>query len=256
VRAFRSVSGRVLRYDPKAAQYVPVSGASVALRELGLSVTTDILGRYLFRDLAAGSYTLMVQNEVRTVRLRDQPVDLANVDFRTGVPDGAPLPPQVATVATAASPVKTLESSSASDALDARVATGLDNTKSGRHAQPFLEPTEPVRLAPQPLDARAAAERHNILGRQLTKVGRYREAIVELTAAVHLAPRFALAFNARGFVLILLRDWAGAIKDLNEAIAIDPMYSNAYQLRAIARNAIGDAPGAAADLKRWRQLTH
>jgi hypothetical protein len=56
---------------------------------------TDPLGRYLFRDLAAGSYTISVQTEaetsIRTVRLGAQPVDLINVDLQIG----RPVPPEV-----------------------------------------------------------------------------------------------------------------------------------------------------------------
>jgi hypothetical protein len=58
---------------------------------------TDLMGRYLFRDLAAGSYTISVQNEVQTpahpVHLGGQPVDLINVDFQIGTPAPAD-PPQ------------------------------------------------------------------------------------------------------------------------------------------------------------------
>lgn len=86
VRAFRSISGRVLSYDSKAGQYVPVIGAQVILREAGLTTVTDVTGRYLFRNLAAGSYTVSVQNEpltsTHTVRLSAQPVGLINVDFQ------------------------------------------------------------------------------------------------------------------------------------------------------------------------------
>jgi hypothetical protein len=86
VRAFRSISGRVLRYDVVASRYVPVPGAQVNLREGGLAAKTDAMGRYLFRDLAAGSYTLSVQNEAQTpsqtVRLGAQPVDLLSVDIQ------------------------------------------------------------------------------------------------------------------------------------------------------------------------------
>lgn len=85
-RAFRSISGRVLSYDSKAGRYVPVIGAQVILREPTLTTMTDLMGRYLFRDLAAGSYTISVQNEapisIHAVRLGDQPLDLINVDFQ------------------------------------------------------------------------------------------------------------------------------------------------------------------------------
>src|ERR1700730_4847535 len=95
-RAFRSSSGRVLSYDPKAGKYIPVSRAQVILREPGLTNLTDPAGRYLFRNLAAGSYTISVRNEPQTlshtVRLSAQPVDLVNVDFQLSKPGAADAP--------------------------------------------------------------------------------------------------------------------------------------------------------------------
>lgn len=205
-RAFRSISGRVLSYDPRGGKYVPVIRAKVLLREPNVTTTTDAAGRYLFRNLAAGSYTISVQNEAQTsshtVRLGAQPVDLINVDFqiRNPSPAGAPAP---------------------------------------------IAPL----LRPQP-----TAQEHNVRGRQLNKSGRYREAIVELTEAIRMAPDFALAFNARGFALVMLHQWFQAITDLDRAILLNPTYGNAYLIRAIARRTIGDAPGAAADLARSQQL--
>src|SRR4029077_20131712 len=58
VRAFRSISGRVLTYDSNVGRYVPMIRVQVLLRETGLTTVTDAMGRYLFRDLAMGSYTL------------------------------------------------------------------------------------------------------------------------------------------------------------------------------------------------------
>jgi hypothetical protein len=85
-RAFRSISGRVLCYDSKLGRYVPVNHANVSLRKLGLVTTTDPMGRYLFRDLAAGPYTISaqsgIQTSTRTVHLGSQPADLTNVDFQ------------------------------------------------------------------------------------------------------------------------------------------------------------------------------
>jgi hypothetical protein len=52
---------------------------------------TDVTGRYLFRDLAAGSYTVSVQNEAQisthTLRLGAKPVSSINVDFQITKPD-------------------------------------------------------------------------------------------------------------------------------------------------------------------------
>jgi hypothetical protein len=88
VRAFRSISGRVLRYDPAAGQYVPVNGVEVTLREPVSTTATGPQGRYLFRDLPAGSYTVSapdgIQSSQRTIRLAGPPVDLTNVDFQLG----------------------------------------------------------------------------------------------------------------------------------------------------------------------------
>ena len=85
-RAFRAISGRVLGYDTKAGRYVPVSGAQVTLRETGMTTLTDRMGQYLFRDLAAGSYTISVQSGVHAtihrVRLGAQPVDFVDADFQ------------------------------------------------------------------------------------------------------------------------------------------------------------------------------
>jgi tetratricopeptide (TPR) repeat protein len=109
-------------------------------------------------------------------------------------------------------------------------------------------------VKPDPLAA--TAQQHNMLGRQLTKAGRYREALVELTEALRIAPDFTLALNARGFVLVLLHEWAAAIEDLDRAIRLNPNYSNAYRVRAAARKSSGDVVGAAADLRKARQLAH
>jgi hypothetical protein len=226
-RAYRSIAGQVTSYDTKQTRYVTVNGAQVNLREPGLSATTDLRGRYLFRDLAAGPYTISVQNEARTpartVRLGGQPIDLTNIDFQISQPATSEVLAPVAIPSPVAPP--------------APVAP----------LAPAVSLVKPEPLAP-------TAQQHNILGRELTKAGRYREAIVELTEALSIAPDFALAFNARGFAWLLLHEWARAIEDENRAILLNPKYANAYRIRAAARRSAGDAVGAAADLKRSRAL--
>jgi hypothetical protein len=94
-RAFRSISGRVLIYDSKAGAYVPVNRAQVILREPGLTTMTDTMGRYLFRDLAEGSYTVSLQSgalSTHTVRLGDRPADLIDVDFQIRIPGPPDVP--------------------------------------------------------------------------------------------------------------------------------------------------------------------
>ena len=226
VRALRSISGGVLSYDPAVGRYVPVSGVRLVLRESGAETITDSMGRYLFRDLAAGSYAVVVSSKVEapvhTVQLGGQPIDLANVDFQIGRRFTADSPVPIATPQTL-------------------VATPVP-----------LPMTPQVSRVLAPL----TAEQHNLLGRELSRVGRYTEAIVELTEAIRIAPDFALALNARGFALFMLHDPARAIDDLDKAIFLNPNYGNAYRIRGTAKKAIGDMAGAAADLKRAEQLTH
>ena len=230
-RAHRSISGRVLRYNPQTGRSVPVAGVQVTLRERGLTTTTASSGGYLFRDLPAGSYTISAPDEdqtpARTVRVGGQPVDLAHVDLQTNRPA-----PQAA--------------------LEPAVIPG----------QPIGQAPAQLPVPTQPLAAKAVerkavtAQQHHLLGRQLSQEHRYREAIVELTLALRLAPDLALALNARGYALFMLHDCARAIEDLDQAIRLNPGYANAYHIRGIARRTIGDAPGAAADLARSAQLAH
>ncbi len=248
VRALRSISGRVVVYDTKEARYVPVARAQVILREPSSTTTTDLLGRYLFRDLAAGSYTLSIKDEAsvsaRAVRLGGQPVDLTNVDFQISRPGAPVVIEPAAPITRGAKPV-----SAATPAPAATTAPTATAEKRPAVPAPEIQPMSPALGV-----ITVAAQEHNALGRQLTAAGRYSQPIVELTEALRLAPDFAMALNARGFARFKLRDWAHAIEDLDQAILIDPKYANAYRIRAVARTAIGDAAGAAADFEKSRQL--
>jgi len=230
-RALRSIAGRVLRYDPAAGSYVPMAGARVVLREGGKTWVTDAAGRYLFRDLAAGTYTVAVESHaqapVQPVRLGGQPVDLKEINF------------QISELVVPVAP---------SPALAAPV-------KSGAPALPLLTkaavPATNAQARPS-----ATAQQRNILGRQLAKAGHYPEAIAELTEALRVAPDLAPAWNARGFARLMLRDCAGARDDLDRAIILNPGYADAYKIRAAARRAIGDMAGAAIDLKKSQELSN
>jgi len=243
-RALRSISGRVLIYDPKAGRYVPVVEAQVFLREPGLTVMTDPAGRYLFRDLPKGSYTLAVQKETRTVQLGGQPVDLTNIDFQvktSGAPSTAPPVTAAAPVALPAQP----------QPLPAPVVTVVKPHTVPAQPQPLPAPVVAV-AKPQTV----SAQQHHTLGRKLNQAGQYREAIGELTEGIRIEPNLALAYNARGFARLKLSDWQGAIADLNRAILLDPSYKNAYKIRAVAKREMGDATGAAADLKKSQLPAH
>ena len=78
--------------------------------------------------------------------------------------------------------------------------------------------------------------------------------MAELTEALRIEPTLALAWNARGYVLVLLHEWARAIEDENQAIRLNPKYANAYRVRAAARRSMGDVAGADADLKQAQAL--
>lgn len=227
-RALRSISGRVTVYDTKELRYVAVNGVQVALREPGLMAKTDPLGRYLFRDLAAGAYTILVQNEPQTpsraVRLGSQPMDMMNVDFQLNRPAATSVSSPAKAPAAVASP------------------------------PPIVVPTPAAPPVLKPELVAATAQQHNTRGRELTAAGRYTEAMAELTEALRIEPTLALAWNARGYVLLLLHEWARAIEDENQAIRLNPKYANAYRVRAAARRSMGDPAGADADVKRAQAL--
>jgi hypothetical protein len=85
VRAIRNVGGRVLMYDRALGRHVPVMGAEVSITELGLKVVSDREGRYLFRELPAGVFTVSASNQDKSlnkiVTLGESPVQQLDIDF-------------------------------------------------------------------------------------------------------------------------------------------------------------------------------
>jgi len=96
VKALRSISGRVVVYDKATLQTVPIAGVVVRLKELSLEARTGSTGAYIFRNLAAGTYTIAVEHEgkeiSRTVVLSPAPVSLRDVDVNMGTKE-APVKP-------------------------------------------------------------------------------------------------------------------------------------------------------------------
>lgn len=85
LRAYRSITGRVVSYDPARGQYMPVEGAEVRLSVAGLTSVTDAMGTYLFNNLAAGNYSISLPNvplaSPVAVLLGSQPAAVTGADF-------------------------------------------------------------------------------------------------------------------------------------------------------------------------------
>jgi carboxypeptidase family protein len=57
--ALRSIAGTVTSFDEQLHKEVPVAGAKVTIAELGLATQTNTAGKYLFRRIPAGAYTVI-----------------------------------------------------------------------------------------------------------------------------------------------------------------------------------------------------
>jgi tetratricopeptide (TPR) repeat protein len=117
---------------------------------------------------------------------------------------------------------------------------------------PSLPSPTQVAPPPKPTVTPADAEEHHRKGRDLIQKGQFRAAIGELDQAIAAKSDLTLAWNARGYAFLMLRDYAGAVRNFDRAIELNPKYANAYHNRSAARKAMGDAKGAAAD----QELAH
>ncbi|HEV3057572.1 MAG TPA: carboxypeptidase-like regulatory domain-containing protein [Vicinamibacterales bacterium] len=61
--AIRALVGSVQTYDAARETYVPVAGATVELRELNRTSTTNRAGGYVFRDMPSGTFTVLVNGQ-------------------------------------------------------------------------------------------------------------------------------------------------------------------------------------------------
>ena len=88
VRALRTATGRILIYDGTAGVFVPVAGVDVVVNELSRQSRTGQSGRYLFRDLPPGTFTISVTYDGRTLnqilKVPDGPSQQPDVDFTVG----------------------------------------------------------------------------------------------------------------------------------------------------------------------------
>ena len=88
VRALRSVGGQVLVYDTKVLREVGLAGAEVVLPGLSRRSVTDAQGRYLFRNLPSGAFTISATSGGRTITraiaIPDEPSQQNNLNLVIG----------------------------------------------------------------------------------------------------------------------------------------------------------------------------
>ncbi|MGC2741560.1 MAG: carboxypeptidase regulatory-like domain-containing protein, partial [Candidatus Angelobacter sp.] len=88
IKALRSIAGRVLVYDKATLQTVPLAGVIVRLKEVSLETKTGATGAYIFRNLAAGTYTVAIESDgkeiTRTVVMPADPASIRDVDLNAG----------------------------------------------------------------------------------------------------------------------------------------------------------------------------
>lgn len=79
-------------------------------------------------------------------------------------------------------------------------------------------------------------------------------AIALFSQAIQVDPKFAPAYQNRGFALSLQNNLDAAISDYNQAIQLDPKNVDAYYNRGTAKGQQGDFDGAIADFNQVLQL--
>jgi len=92
LRPYRSVAGRARVFDWTLGQYVALAGATVELLPVGQTSVTDSQGRYAFRNLPAGRYTIVAKEDGRehsaAVILPEGPAIVKDLEL-TVVPEAA-----------------------------------------------------------------------------------------------------------------------------------------------------------------------
>ncbi len=98
------------------------------------------------------------------------------------------------------------------------------------------------------------AEAFNNRGFARNNKGDLEGALADYDQAVRLKPDFALAFNNRGFARDQKGDLDGALADYNQAIRLKPDFALAFNNRGLARYHRGDLDGALADYNQAIRL--
>jgi hypothetical protein len=95
IKAQRSISGHVQLFDPSTGKAQPLADAIVSLGSGQLVAHTDSEGRYLFRQLPAGSYKVSVVHDgkiwSRPVELDPTPDTATDVDIMITQPSSSPV---------------------------------------------------------------------------------------------------------------------------------------------------------------------
>jgi tetratricopeptide (TPR) repeat protein len=170
---------------------------------------TDPTGRYLFRDLAPGSYSIKVQHEgqtsTRTVLLGAQPVDLKDEDFQMSRPSPPDTPPPAAVLPAM------LRLGSRSATAQQHNILGRQLTQSGQYREAIVELTEALRIAPNfalAFNARAFA---------FVMLHDWGRAIEDLDQAILLNPSYQNAYQIRAIARRAVGDTDGAADDLRKS---------------------------------------
>jgi hypothetical protein len=86
----RSISGRVITFDTVTGQLVRVVSIRVRLRQRNAQSVTDSNGAFLFRNLPAGEFMIVLEYGAkefsRAVQLPSDPKSRRNVDINVAVP--------------------------------------------------------------------------------------------------------------------------------------------------------------------------
>jgi tetratricopeptide (TPR) repeat protein len=85
-------------------------------------------------------------------------------------------------------------------------------------------------------------------------LGEYDKALSDYNKAIELLPRYAKAYNNRGYIYRKKGEYDHAIADYSKAIEIDPKYASAYYHGDYAYYYKGDYKRAWEDVRKAQRL--